>query len=230
MASSSQPCAVSECKRPSRALCNCCQQYLCRDHLKQHDDLIDAQLPHLADKINVLSDQFNNSTLLESSGLTELNRWREDAHKTVDQFYERKCQQFRQVVQERQNKQRKELDRMRSNMNELIREQEATQVQINSMTESIRSFEQDINNLQHIHFKINPLVIDDNLISIPQETTSRDLLHEPPRHQTMQSTSNIVSNNDRHLPANQKRNPSFPGKETRGFQISRFLVTIMDHI
>ncbi|CAF4054579.1 unnamed protein product [Rotaria sordida] len=230
MASSSQTCAVSECKRSSRALCNCCQQYLCRDHLKQHDDLIDAQLPYLADQINALSDQFNNSTLLESSGLTELNRWREDAHKTVDQFYERKCQQFRQVVQERQNKQRKELDRMRSNMNELVREQEATQVQINSMTESIRSFEQDINNLQHVHFNINPLVIDDNLISIPQETTSRDLLHEPPQHQTMQSTSNIVSNNDRHLPANQKRNPSFPGKENRGFQISRFLVTIMDYI
>ncbi|CAF3013514.1 unnamed protein product [Rotaria sp. Silwood2] len=212
MASSSQPCAVSGCKRPSRALCNCCQQYLCRDHLKQHDDLIDAQLPLLADQINALSDQFNNSTLLESSGLTELKRWRDDAHKTVDQFYERKCGQFGQFVQEKQDKQRKELDRMRSNLNELIREQEATQIQIDSITESIRSLEKDVNNLQHVHFNINPLVIDDNLISIPQETTARDLLPVSSSHQTMQSTSDKVASNDKHLLAHQKRSTCFPDK------------------
>ncbi|CAF4750729.1 unnamed protein product, partial [Rotaria sp. Silwood2] len=94
MASASRPCVFNECKRPSRALCICCQQYLCRDHLKEHYDLINSQLPSLADQINALSDQFNNSVLLESSGLTRLQQWREDAHRTVDQFYETKYRQF----------------------------------------------------------------------------------------------------------------------------------------
>ncbi|CAF3889040.1 unnamed protein product [Rotaria sp. Silwood1] len=220
MTSVSRPCVFSGCKRPSRALCICCQQCLCRDHLKEHYDLVNAQLPPLAHQINALSNQFNNGVLLESSELTELKQWREDAHKTVDQFYERKYRQFEQVIQERKDKQKKELDRMRSNVNELIQEQEATQDQIDIMTESIRSLERDVNNLEHVHFNINPLVIDDNLISVAQETASRDLLLVPSMHQTMQSTPDRVMSNDKHQVEHQKRNSCFPGKENTGFKTS----------
>ncbi|CAF5069113.1 unnamed protein product, partial [Rotaria sp. Silwood1] len=180
-----------------------------------------AQLPPLADQINALSNQFNNGVLLESSELTALKQWREDAHKTVDQFYERKYRQFEQVIQERKAKQKKELDRMRSNVNELIQEQEATQDQIDLMAESIRSLERDVNNLEHVHFNINPLVIDDNLISVPQETASRDLLLVPSMHQTMQSTPDRVMSNDKHRVEHQKRNSCFPGKQNTDFKTSR---------
>ncbi len=54
---SSQPCEICGPKRTSRALCNCCQQYLCRDHLKEHDDLLNDQIEPLVDNINQLADQ-----------------------------------------------------------------------------------------------------------------------------------------------------------------------------
>jgi hypothetical protein len=98
----------------------CCQQYLCREHLKEHDNLINDQLPILTDQINALSDQLNNSVLLESSCLTGLNQWREDAHRAVDQCYERKHRQFEELIQGRRDKQKKELDQMRVNFTELI--------------------------------------------------------------------------------------------------------------
>ncbi|CAF2802593.1 unnamed protein product [Rotaria sp. Silwood2] len=220
MVPSPRPCVFSECKRPSRALCIFCQQYLCLDHLKEHDDLISAQLPPLADQINTLSNQFNKGVLIESSSLTELKQWREYAHRTVDQFYETKYRQFEQFIQERKDKQRKELDRIRSNVNKVIQEQEATQEQINSMTESIRSFEQDVNNLQHVHFHISPLIIDENLIFIPPKTLSRALLSVPSAHQTMQSTSDTVMSNDNHVLAHQKRSPCARGKQNTNFQTS----------
>ncbi|CAF3644828.1 unnamed protein product [Rotaria sp. Silwood1] len=217
MASSSRPCVVNQCKRPSRALCNCCQQYFCREHLKEHDDLMNAQLPSLADHINELSDQFNNGALLEPTGLTGLKQWREEAHKTVDQFYERKSRQFEQFIQERKDKQRKNLNQMRINMNELIQEQETTQEQINSMKESIQFLEQDIHNLQQVQFNISPLVINDNLIYIPQEIMSQDRLFIASSRHTKQSTSDKISNNDNHISTQQKRNLGFGGKQNTGF-------------
>jgi ribosomal protein L32 len=54
---SSQSCVICGSKRQSRTLCNCCQQYLCRDHLKEHDDLLNDQIERLVDDRNQLADQ-----------------------------------------------------------------------------------------------------------------------------------------------------------------------------
>lgn len=51
----SQWCAFVTCKRVSRTLCQCCNQYLCRDHFIQHDDLLNLKLNSLVDQINELT-------------------------------------------------------------------------------------------------------------------------------------------------------------------------------
>ncbi len=53
----SQRCAIQDCKRASRTLCQCCNQNLCRDHFNEHDDLLNSQLNPLTDEMNVLSDR-----------------------------------------------------------------------------------------------------------------------------------------------------------------------------
>ena len=53
----SELCAITTCKRASRALCYCCQQGLCMQHLKEHNDLLLSQLNPLVDQINGLGDQ-----------------------------------------------------------------------------------------------------------------------------------------------------------------------------
>ena len=144
MASSTQHCAINDCKRPCRALCLCCDQYLCRDHLNEHDTLINAQIPLLMDQLNSLSDQFNRDDGSEFVFLKDIEQWRENAHRTVDQFYERKLQQRQQVIQIKRSKQKKEFDRMKLNFNELVQQQEATKQQIDSMKQSIEFFEHEL--------------------------------------------------------------------------------------
>ncbi|CAF1116149.1 unnamed protein product [Adineta ricciae] len=169
MASSTQHCAINDCKRPCRALCLCCDQYLCRDHLNEHDTLINAQIPLLMDQINSLSDQFNHDDGSEFAFLKDLEQWRENAHRAVDQFYEKNLQQCQQIIEIKRNKQKKEFDQMKLNFNELVQQQDATKQQIDSMKQSIQFFEQSIKELPYFHLNINPLAIDDNLIILPTE-------------------------------------------------------------
>ena len=184
--------------------------------MKEHHDLVNAQLWPLADQINALSDLFNNVTLQEPSCLTSLDQWRKDAHTTVDQFYERKHRQFEQFVQERRNKQRKELEQMRVDVTELIREQEATQEQVDSIIKCVGALERDVNDLQHIPFNSTPLMIDDNLVAIRHETASNDDLSLPSPYQIMQSTTDSCfskATSENHQLLHQKRNLRSSGKQ-----------------
>ncbi|CAF1544888.1 unnamed protein product [Adineta steineri] len=203
MASSISSCSINECKRSCRALCLCCQQYLCLDHLNEHDKIINAQLPLLTDQINSLYNQLNNEVVIQPSNLTDLNQWRENAHHTIEQFYERKRQQFDELIQGRRNNQKKELNEMKMKFNELIEKQEGTKEEIDFMKKSIEFIEKDVNDLHHIHININPLVINDNLISIPNETT----------------------NNDNHLTTHQKRSVTSPDESsTKSMKLSRWKI------
>jgi hypothetical protein len=108
MRSSALPrsCTVPGCKHSSRAVCICCNQYLCIDHLKDHSDKqINSQLTSLNAEINILSDRFHHISLAEPYFLTTLDKWRSDAYRTIDRFYETQRRHFEQFIQENRDKQ-----------------------------------------------------------------------------------------------------------------------------
>ncbi len=158
---SSRSCSISECKHSSRALCICCNQYLCIEHLKDHSDKQnDSQLTSLTAEINILSDHFHHTSLVEPYFLKTLDQWRTDSHRTIDRFYETQRRHFEQFIQENRDKQRKEIDHLRLKILDLIREQNATQDDIQLIKDSIQLIEKDFNDLQHLQCNIRPLVID----------------------------------------------------------------------
>ncbi|CAF1503418.1 unnamed protein product [Adineta steineri] len=179
MASSTSSCSFKECKRSCRALCLCCQQYLCIDHLNEHDRLINVQLEFSIDRVNSISEQFNNSVVIQPFNLTDLKQWCENAHHTIDEFYKRKREQFEELIQRRRNKQQQEFNEMKMKFKELIAKHDGTKEEIDSMEKSIEFIEKNIKDLHHILFDINQLVIDDNLISIQNETTNNDNHQKP---------------------------------------------------
>ncbi len=126
MRSSALPrsCTVPGCKNSSRAVCICCNQYLCIDHLKDHSDKqMDSQLTSLTAEINVLSDRLHHISLAEPYFLTTLDKWRSDAYRTIDRFYETQRRNFEQFIEENRDKQRREIDHLRLKMINLIRDQ-----------------------------------------------------------------------------------------------------------
>ena len=99
---SSQACAICGPKRISRALCNCCQQYLYRDHLQEHDHLLNAQLEPLVDRTNELLHRlqlFPIDLILEPTH-NQLDEWRESALKSIERIYEEKSNEMNRMVLE----------------------------------------------------------------------------------------------------------------------------------
>ena len=96
----SQPCAITACKRTSRALCYCCQQSVCLQHLKEHSDLLVSQLNPLVDQINHIGDQLKSIDIENKTHdcRKKLEQWRMDCHKKIDDFFEQKNQEINQQI------------------------------------------------------------------------------------------------------------------------------------
>src|SRR5689334_12955101 len=96
----SQSCAILTCKRTSRALCQCCNQYLCRNHFIEHDDLLNFKLNPLVDQINELADRITgfNINQLRNYPLEKLNKWRDDCHRSIELYYKEKCQELNHFI------------------------------------------------------------------------------------------------------------------------------------
>ncbi|CAF1289543.1 unnamed protein product [Rotaria sp. Silwood1] len=198
---SSRSCNNPGCNNSSRALCICCNQYLCIEHLKDHTDKQnDLQLNSLITKINVLSDRFHHISLVQPYFITNLDKWRADAYRTIDRFYETQRRHFEQFTQENQDKQRNELERLRLKINDLIREQNTTQEDIYLIKDTIKLIEKDLNELSNIQCNICPLVIDENIATLQSNQAKQDFLPLSRPYKTM----NIIDNSYCWMATNEK--------------------------
>jgi hypothetical protein len=173
-----QTCAIETCKLKSRALCHCCSKNLCLDHLKEHKDLPNSQLNIFVDEINTVGDQvsaLNIDTVIENHR-QKLDKWRDDCYTVINHLYEEKCQELQQRCAERINKHRREIDQIRTKINELIHEQEATHEDIPLLRATINDVTRDVTQLAEkgIIVDIHPLIIDKNIVYI-EEWTSKEL-------------------------------------------------------
>lgn len=171
------------------------------EHLAQHFSRVSNQLPPLADKINGLAKRLTKFSSIEPSYLVALEKWRTDAHEAVEQYYESKRRDF---VDDRREKLKKEIDRVRAILEKLMRKQDAVRDDIELLTQDIRLVEQKFTEFQSLRFNIHPLVIDDSLIV-------RDLLPLSQPFRTMKlpmKEFSAVANNDKQFLIEQDSNLS----------------------
>ncbi|CAF3332823.1 unnamed protein product [Rotaria socialis] len=154
-------CAIETCKRKSRAICHCCNNNICLDHLKEHFDLINSQMNPLADEMSTLDNQLS---LLNVDEVID----------KFDRFYEEKCQELQQRCVEKVGEKRKNIHQLKLKINELIREQEATHDDICSLKATINGIKRDVNQYEEngIVVDVNPLIINQNLVYIEQWTSN----------------------------------------------------------
>ncbi|CAF0949127.1 unnamed protein product [Rotaria sp. Silwood1] len=165
----SQLCANEKCMRTSRWLCDCCQQYLCLQHLNEHNALLISTLNSLNDEINVLENRLETLNIDKAmvNSREKLEQWRQDCYKKIDCLFKQKCQEL-DLVNEAIDQQREELNRIRLKIPELINTQETTREDIDFLTSSIRQLEKNMHSIEQGCLTINtrPLVIDDIFISV----------------------------------------------------------------
>jgi hypothetical protein len=210
----SQTCAISSCKRPSSALCHCCQQNICLPHLKEHQDLLVSELNPLIDQINALGDRLKVLNLENKmdDARQKLEQWRVECHKKIDHFFKEKCRELDRYVTKKVDTQREEISRIQSKAVELIREEHATRHDLYFLTSRIRVLERDMNKIEQTSFNIRSkfLEIDDSWITIEESSKHQfDLSNLPPIYKTIGQSdkcSMVVCSNDKFLLMHQKSN------------------------
>jgi prefoldin subunit 5 len=161
MLSPSRSCSFEGCKSASRTVCICCEKSYCLEHLAQHFVRINQKVPPLSDKINGLAKRLNKFSSIEPSYLIALEKWRGEAHRTVEEYYETKR---RDIVDDRREKLKKEIERVRNTMDKLLRKHNAVKEDVDLLQQDVRLIEQKFTEFQSLRFTIHPLVIDENLI------------------------------------------------------------------
>ena len=173
----SLPCAIATCQRVSRTLCYGCNQNFCREHMVEHDLSLNSQLNPLSDEINALGERLQSLNFENTVAAShkQLEQWRIDCHKTIDFFFEQKCKELDRYFTKRMEKQLEEVGRMRMKLSELIREQEATHKDIDSLTATIRDLEREMNQIEQTscQIEIKSLVLDDSLIHFDNSDINR---------------------------------------------------------
>ncbi|CAF3736134.1 unnamed protein product [Rotaria magnacalcarata] len=168
---SSLPCVVEKCELASLALCQCCRQNLCIDHLNEHASQRNDKLLPFIDKINCLLNRFSTFYDGEHSGLKQLDEWKQAAYKIVDDFYEKKR---REIIDATADTEREQLKEMNNKLKELLRIKGGTKQDFDTFSENMRSIEQHLDKLQQIQINLPTFTINDNSISqaSPQKDNS----------------------------------------------------------
>ncbi len=168
----SQLCAIPKCERNLRALCDCCKQNLCIQHLYEHNASLVSQLNPFTDEINTLGDRLNRLNLEETTRdcREKLEEWRLDCHRKIDHFFEQKCHELDRLIAVKIDEEREKIIHIQGKLTKLIRDQEATRHDIDILTSTIRDLEKEMNNIEQAHFRIDTrsLIIDDTSVQIKE--------------------------------------------------------------
>ena len=152
-------CTVDKCELVSLALCQCCKQDLCIDHLNDHANRRNENLFPFVEKMNSLISRFGQVCGGEQSFLKQLDEWRQNAYATVDYFCEKKRANFADVTL---NQQRDKMNDTHHTLNELVRKKGGSQQDLDSLSGAIQSIEQYLDAFQPIPFALPPLTISDD--------------------------------------------------------------------
>ncbi len=168
----SEICTIIDCRRTQCALCHCCKQNICRPHLNEHQDSLNAELHSLGDRFNSIKDRINAATVdrMTAGSRQKLEQWRDECRKKIGDIFERKCDELQRLTSQKIDEQKEESIQIRSTLSRHIQDQDATRQTIDSMMSTVRNLEQEMDKIENLSFniKIQPLVLDNSLIEIEE--------------------------------------------------------------
>ncbi len=158
------------CRRPSQALCKCCNQDLCLEHFWHHNNSITSQLNTLKKEINEIDCRFHFLDIPKSitNFCQQLKQWRIDSYTMIDRFHEQKCQEFNRYLTENVDNQRNNITQLQKRIDEFLEIEYGNQKDIDLIKSNIHDLNGKIQKIEQTSFSItiSPLVIDEKLIQI----------------------------------------------------------------
>lgn len=132
----SSKCSIDGCKRTSDTLCAHRQSQVCTKHYIEHVKEANQELASFSDDLNSLVDLCQQQQPPQRA-LEQLEQWRDENHRRIDQIYEEKLQP---VVEEQMDEQLKRLRELSTQVKELIDEGDASFRQIKYIRKRVNEF------------------------------------------------------------------------------------------
>ena len=226
----SDRCSINECKSSSRTQCHCCKKNFCRNHFIEHDNLPNLQLNTLADEINLLNNRltaFNVEKLIGDSH-RKLEEWRTRCYKTIDDIFQAKCREIDQHANEIVEQHRNGIHQLRLKIAELLKKQEATMKDIDTLKTMVSTQEEKLNVMEQTCFTVfaRSLIVDDSLIRIDKLYQPRfDLSLLAPPYKTIDhvdDSSGVIASNAQFFFVHQAPNLSLMSRELIGIKNHRW--------
>ncbi|CAF0997211.1 unnamed protein product [Didymodactylos carnosus] len=135
----SRMCQMEFCKRDAATLCFHCTNEVCKKHFIEHANLIMVEVHSLADQVNILADETSAKSIsnITKLPLEDLERWKNESHKMIDEFYTEKQQDIQKIYLQIERKftdqkieQEQLIKTLREKIADLVEEGEATLDQI----------------------------------------------------------------------------------------------------
>jgi hypothetical protein len=151
--------------------------------------MVDSALNPDNNMVNLYNSRLREFSLDEKISATreQLNQWRGECHKTIDEFYERKLQELNNYI-----------DEFRSQYEE---KKAKIQTKINDQ-QSIDSIEQDLNDIEQTSLQIHlrSLTIDENYFSIEKEFQISNFKQDlSTSFLYLSESSSAIASNERYL-------------------------------
>ncbi|UJR25221.1 hypothetical protein I4U23_006573 [Adineta vaga] len=170
---SEHSCTITNCVRLARVLCYCCKQNYCIEHIKDHNEVYLSELYQLTNEVNHVSELYRDHYR------QQLDQWRHQSHQTIDSYYEKKCQQLdrMKIHDDKFNQNRQVLEWIQMKIVQLIRAQNATHQQIQSLKAAINAIQREFNETLHenLQLDIPPLILNDDLIQFDKSKVNFNL-------------------------------------------------------
>lgn len=159
---------------------------------------------HLADRINSLNDRLTISNIenVIADSRQKLEKWRADSYNLIDRYYDEKLREFDRHVAEIIDRQRKEINRIRSNLATLTHKQDNLQKDIDHITTLTHQLEQDMDETKekYLQLTLHPIDIKDDLIQIHHSNDIHNSTILQPPYKTflyLDDSSKLLGSNDR---------------------------------
>ena len=174
-----QACEIPKCPRTVAALCMCCQRKICYQHITEHQEAIKERLNSLTDQFNNVNNRIVdlNTNDITKDARKQLEQWRDDYRRTIDEVFDRKSQELQRRAEEKMNNFKMTTKEVHTALRPIMENHDADQQTMNMASSKIQLLEQVLDNMNQRVFTITtqPVMIDPDCIKI-EEFTEHSLI------------------------------------------------------
>ncbi|CAF4600784.1 unnamed protein product [Rotaria sp. Silwood2] len=172
-----------------------------KNPLKEELDKLATELSEMKNKIEHPADD-SEKLSMKSKFSDSIDKWRDNIHHRVDEYCKKKREEFTDLLDQETEKQKADINQLEARIIQLKEEQNLTQESIDSMKNSIKSFNERINQVVNVESTFSLLTIDDHLINISLDKSVFKYpfpLTKPYQEIKFQGNNGCIAVNDDHL-------------------------------